>query len=102
MILAACVNRDEPDAGLTISFSWMELEFGKQYVASDEVPMQDLLGSLESFCKVRLHGLELRLAFRDGSDVRGTIDRIDDGRVTLERADEKPDWNLFVRRGGCV
>jgi hypothetical protein len=66
----------------------MELEFGKQYVASDEVPMQDLVDSLESFCNVRLHGLELCLALRDGSTVRGIIDRVDAGRVTLERSDE--------------
>lgn len=66
----------------------MELEFGKQYIASDEAPMQDLLDSLESFCKVRLHGLELCLALRDGSAVRGIVDRIGEGRVTLERADE--------------
>lgn len=66
----------------------MELKFGKQYVASDEVPMQDLVDSLESFCKVRLHGLELCLALRDDSAVRGIIDRVDTGRVTLERSDE--------------
>lgn len=57
--VAGLRQRDESYADLTISFSWMELEFGKQYVASDEAPMQDLLVSLESFCKVRLHGLEL-------------------------------------------
>lgn len=66
----------------------MELEFGKQYVASDEASMQDLLDSLESFCGSRLHGLELRLALRDGGAVRGIIDRVNGGRVTLERADE--------------
>lgn len=50
--------------------------------------MQDLLDSLESFWGSRLHGLELRLALRDGGAVRGIIDQVNEGRVTLERADE--------------
>lgn len=75
-------------AGLMISFSLVELESSKQDVASDEVSIQNLRDSLESFCGSRRHGLELRLALRDGGAVRGIIDKVNERRVTLERADE--------------
>jgi hypothetical protein len=66
----------------------VELKFGESYVASDEATMHDLLVSLEDFCKERLHGLELRLALRDGRALSGIIDQVAGGQVTLERADE--------------